>query len=157
MKFYVSGDKLIQFNPETKVARQRNTISRRNQVIPLEEFDVMDKKPIKKNLFSQKLNEYFKDIRVEWEHNGTRFRKLPNLTDNDYNRMPKHKLPNSPYAIENYSYIIVYHQGGIYYMLWSYGGYESGQLFDIKTGSFLRWAKPRHCAPILNVDKNVII
>ena len=47
MKYYKSNNLLIQFNPETKIARIKNTIGK-NKIISIDEFNSFEKTQIKK-------------------------------------------------------------------------------------------------------------
>ena len=158
MKYYKSNNLLIQFNPETKIARIKNTIGK-NKIISIDEFNSFEKTQIKKDEFSRLMNIFYKDIKHNWEYENQKYKKLPNfeskdyslITNYDFNKLPKHDC--GVYG----KCLLVYHWGKIYYFTVSYNGYEQGQLLDIKTKSSVRWARAKHCAPILNITKNKII
>ena len=161
-KYYQTNDFLIQFNPTTQVARIKNNIGLTHSILSAEELSTLAKQEIKKQEFSRRLNEYFKQTPHSWEYEGVPFRKLDNFESNEvtscanYNwqDIPKHQLPEKRYLG---SLLLVYHWGRVYYFTWSYGGYPQGQLIDPRTLEIVRWAKPKHCAPILNeVTKQII-
>lgn len=158
MKYYIAEDKkLYQFNPETRVARLRSTIGK--QVIETSEFENLKKIEIKKQEFSRLMNLFFNNLKHEWEFEGVRYKKLPNFESNEHFTCTNYEFAKLPRHKDHYGYslFLVYHWGRVYYFTWSYNGYPQGQLIDIKTDKVVRWAKPKHCAPILNIETNKIV
>jgi len=161
MIYYKSGDKLIQYNPETNVYKLRNTIERIDTRISKEDFILLDAKQIKKQEFSRLMNIFFKDIKHEWVHDHSKFRKLPNFESNGHNLSTNYILGKDiPYHTSEKSYysnfILVYHWGKVYYHTVSYNGDDRGCLLDINTLKHLRWAQLKHCAPIQNINTKKI-
>jgi len=163
MKYFkTNNDLLVQYNTETNVYKIRNTISKENHILSKEEFEALNPIQIKKDKFCQQMNIYFKNVKHEWIHEGVRFRKIDNFEKSDYNNctnyiwkdIPKHHLKDKPYFGE---LILVYHWGRVYYFTFSYNGYPQGQLIDTKTFDLVQWAKPKHCAPIFNIDTKQIV
>ncbi len=159
MKFYQTPDnKLIQFNPETGVYKLRNTIEREDTRITQEDFAKMSANLIKRDKFSQLMNEYYKNVKHHWVYEFTKFRKMPNFESNEDNLVlgkdiPLHKIPGMEFLGD---VVLVYHWGKVYYHTISYNGYKSGQLIDPRTFSLVRWAQLKHCAPIFNIDSKKI-
>lgn len=153
---YRIGDDLYQYNDETSVYRKRNAIEW--LCYTKEEFEALgESKKIKRAEFSRLMNLYFKDIKHKWTYDGKNFKKLANFEsespDYDHLKVPTHR-------IEKYSrtnLYLVYHWGRVYFFTWSYNGYAQGQLICTKTMSLVRWAKAKHCAPIMNTDNKVIV
>lgn len=162
MRYYKTEDeKLIQFNPETKVYKLRNTIEKVDSRISPDELP-KDMKEIKKNEFSRLMNEFFKSVKHSWVHDGCKFRKLDNfesdgifLTKNYVlgKDIPYHEISEMKWIGK---VVLVYHWGKVYYHTISYNGYKQGQLIDPYTKEFVRWAQLKHCAPIFNEDTKTI-
>lgn len=161
MKFYKTEcNKLIQFNPETGVYKQRNLTSK-TVVFSKEVFESMKSKQIKRDEFSRLMNIYFKDVNHSWTFEGKSYRKLDNFEDSGYriisnynggSDIPRHKTGSMAYD----DMILVYHWGKVYYFTISYNGYKQGQLVDTKTLSHVRWAQAKHCAPIFDETRKKI-
>ena len=155
MKYYLAGDLLVTTNPESEhqIFRVRNT-TERGKIITPDQFHELKPRELKNQRFSELMNIYFRDIKHEWVHDYSRYRKLPNFevnhrgspTNYKWEDLPKHQLPGW-YG----DMILVYHWGNIYYLQWSYNGYKSGQLADIYTQDHARWVRPQNCAPIFNI------
>jgi len=152
--------KLIDFNTETNTYVVRNSISKKDKRISVDEFNLLNTTKIKHEEYCRLMNIYFKDIKDKWDYQWCEYRSLDNFEQKDGHfslnyeigkDVPFHDL-NKPG--ENYYYlknmILVYHWGKIYYHTISYGGYDQGQLIDSKTLKFVQWCKLKHCAPILN-------
>jgi len=168
MKYYKSAidDKLIQFNPETKVYKTRNYTEKINPVLTLEEFNLLNPKEVKKQEFCRLMNEYYKNVKHSWEYEGKKFRKLDNFEAKNYSLsanydlgkdVPYHDLSDGNKWHYKKNLILVYHWDRIYYHTISYGGYKQGQLLDPKTLNGVRWAQLKHCAPIFDVELKKII
>lgn len=158
MKYYQSGEILIQYNPETGVYKRRNNVERINTCISQEDFNALpDLKTLKKDKFSELMNIWFSQVEHSWVYNGESYRKLPNFENNGnlYDR----KIPN--HTPEEKAYlgmsIMVYHWGQVYLYYPGYQGTDRGQLENLKTGYSLRWAKMKHLAPIFNETLGKII
>lgn len=162
MKYYKAGEMLIQYNSETHVYRQGNTVASGSNVIPTEIGDALENKvAIKKAEYSRLMNIFFKDVAHTWVYKGVRYRKIPNFEVNGHNcanykfaELPKHTFPDRAFSGP---LLFVYHWGKPYYFLYSYGGYPQGILFDTVTLQQCRWAKPQHCSPIFNEDTKRIV
>lgn len=163
MKFYKADDKLIQFNPETKVYKLRNTITTDDKRIAEDDFKSLNAKEIKRNEFSRLMNLYFKNIKHEWVYEHSHFKKIDNFEDNNHSFSSNYNLGKDvPYhKIEGKEYygnlVLVYHWGRVYYHTISYGGYPQGQLICPKTHSIVRWARLKNCSPIMNINTKKII
>lgn len=156
MKYYITDDnKLIHFNPETKVYKVMNTISRDDKRISPENLSLHE---IDKNKFSRLMNEFFKSVKHQWVYKSVRFRKLDNFDTNGYLLSKNYVLGKDvPYHDSSFGKVIlVYHWGKVYYHTVSYNGYKQGQLIDINTNKIVRWAQLKHCAPIFNEDTKTI-
>ncbi len=162
MKYYKTEDLLIQLNPETKVYKIRNNVGIETKLLTKEEFEASNAIEIKKPKLCELMNQYFKDVKHSWVYKGVRFKKLPNFEGNGINACTnynfkkdilKHELEDKKYG----KLAMVYHWGRVYYFTWSYNGYPQGQLINPTTLELVRWARPKHCAPILNEDTNVIV
>lgn len=163
MRYYKTEDgelKLIQFNPETKVYKQRNLIEKIDSRISQENLPSM--KEIKKNEFSRLMNVFFKSVKHSWVHNGCKFRNLDNFeSDGTFlstnyllgKDIPYHEIPEMKWLG---SVILVYHWGKIYYCTVSYNGYKQGQLIDPYTKELVRWVQLKHCSPIFNEETKTI-
>lgn len=128
-------------------------------IITEEEFNNSEPSKIKNNEFSRLMNLYFKDVQHEWEWQETKFKKLPNFESSEYSLITNYDWKNLPkHDCGVYGKcIIVYHWGRLYYFTVSYNGYWQGQLLDMRTKSFVRWAQAKHSAPVKNCDTNQII
>ena len=165
MRFYVSNGLLIRENPETKVIRvcnRTNKINTDNYIISCEDFFKMEKKELKKDKWSELMNNWFRDVKHEWVHNYTSYKKIDNFEQNNwrisdnYNLgkdVPYHNIKEKPYLG---SVVLVYHWGNVYYHTVSYNGYAQGQLIDINTFEFVKWTQLKNCAPIFNIDEKKI-
>jgi hypothetical protein len=164
-KYYKSGDnKLIQFNLETKIYKLRNNIEKIDTRISQEDFNNLNTIEIKRDKFSQLMNEYFRDLpKHQWQFDYNNFKKLPNfeaknssISDNYIlgKDIPYHKIEGKEYLG---NLILVYHWGRVYYHTISYSGYPQGQLINPKTLEIVRWAKLKNCAPIFNIERKKII
>jgi hypothetical protein len=162
MKFYTSNNLLIRENPETKIIRvcnRTNKINIDNHIITSDEFSQMEKKQVKKDKWSELMNNWFRSVKHEWIHDFSNFRKLDNFDfrlSSNYllgKDVPYHKLENKPYYG---NLVLVYHWGKIYYHTVSYNGYPQGQLMDINTFKFVKWTRLKNCAPIFNVNTKKI-
>lgn len=150
MKFYKdqAGD-LFSFNNDVLI--KKNVIVKQ-PVIPVTKELLPTLHEIKRDEFSRLMNVWFKATTHEWEYNGEKFKKLPNIESNSrYFCTNYQDVDFGPYPTP------VYHWGRIYLFTWSYNGYPQGQLIDIRTGKYVRWAKSKHCAPIFNVTRNKIV
>ena len=60
MRYYINieNNDLIQFNPETKVYKKRNTIETTDKRIDAEDFNKLNTREIKKDEFSRLMNIY---------------------------------------------------------------------------------------------------
>ena len=164
MKYYKSEcDKLIQYNPETKVFKIRNTIERIDTRVSETDFNEMNCVEIKKSEFSRLMNIFFKNVDHKWVFDHSHFKKLGNFEEENGCCPTNYLLGKKgvPYhVIEGKEYLgdllLVYHWGKVYYHTISYNGYEQGQLVCTKTFKLVRWAKLKHCAPIQNKNSKRI-
>jgi len=156
MRYYKAGEDLIQYNPETNVYKKRNNIQLIDTRISKEVFDSLTKNQIGHQEFCRLMNIYFKDIKHEWKHDHSYFRKLDNFETDGYSLSSNYVLGRDvPYhTIEGKPYfgrvIMVYHWGHVYYHTISYNGYAQGQLINPKTLELVSWARLKNCAPIFN-------
>lgn len=165
MKFYISNDLLIRENPQTNIIRvcnRTNKINIDNHIITPDEFSEMEKKQLKKSKWSELMNNWFRDVKHEWKHDYSYYRKLDNFQTDGFRissnyllgkDIPYHKLEDKPYCG---SLILVYHWGRVYYHTVSYNGYAQGQLMDINTFEFVKWTRLKNCAPIFNINTKKI-
>lgn len=162
MEYFKAEDKLIQYNPLTKVYKIRNTIDKENKVISSDDFAKLKKFKINKVKFCTLMNVYFKKVKESWQYQGKPFRKLDNfefdkkghLINYDYSKLPRHHVSGSEYYGDLF---LVYHWGHVYYFTWSYNGYPQGRLINPSTMEVVRWAKPKNCAPIFDEIRKKII
>jgi hypothetical protein len=162
MNYFKTEEYLIQYNPETKVYKIRNTIKREDTRLTKEEFTALNPVKIKKDKFCELMNIYFKNVKHSWEYQGVHFRKLDNFEDNGWNMCVNyefHKIPRHSIGGKGWgdNLIMVYHWGKVYYFTFSYNGENRGQLIDPYTHNLVQWASPKHCAPIFNEDTKQII
>jgi hypothetical protein len=160
MRYYKTDDgKLIQFNPETKVYKLRNTIEKVDTRISPDQLDLHE---IKKDKFSLLMNEFFKSVKHSWVHNSCKFRKLDNFESDGISLstnyvigkdIPLHEIDDMKWIGK---VILVYHWGKVYYHTISYNGYKQGQLIDPYTKQLVRWAQLKHCSPIFNEETKTI-
>lgn len=163
--FKTEDGKLVQYNPVTKVYRVKNNVKKGSNILTEEEFKKLKPYRLNKQKFCTQMNAFFKTVKHEWTYKNKNFRKLDNFeldeyggcTNYDICKFPRHDPKESAghsYSRGNY---LVYHWGKVYLFNWSYNGYPQGQLFDVNTGEFYRWAKPKHCAPIFDETRKVIV
>lgn len=149
MKFYLTPTgQLIEHNPAFDQYRQRNRTGPGLGLLDPAEVAVPAWQELKREKFSQLMNEYFRNVEDSWTYRGEHFRKLPNYESLSRPRQPQHPPENL---------FLVYHWGQLYYFQYSYGGFGVGQLYDRKTRAFARWAKPRHCAPVYNESRKQLL
>lgn len=164
MKHYKSEcDKLIQYNPDTKVYKLRNTIKTDNKVISEEDFKLLNVNKIKRAEFSRLMNIYFKNVKHDWIYEGVKYRKIDNFEENGFSLSDNYKIGTEVpfHEIGKHYYeknlVLVYHWGRVYYHTVQYNGDGVGQLVCPYTHSYVRWAKLKHCSPIFNtVTKKII-
>ena len=155
MKHFISEDKtkLIQFNPETGVYKQRNHDAKETNVFTEEEFIKLNPKKIKRQEFSRLMNIHYKNVKHSWIFDHTHYSKLPNFESDrhfliiNYDNIPTHTIKGMEWLGKVY---LVYHWGKVYYFTLSYNGYAQGQLICTKTNNIVRWARAKNCAPIFN-------
>ena len=159
MKYFKSEcGKLIQYNHETGVYKIRNAIKHIDTRLTEEEVLNLNCVVVKKQEFSRLMNVFYKNVKHKWKFDYSTYRKLDNFEDensclsSNYILGGKKGNHNSvPYHV-----VLVYHWGNVYYHTVSYNGYEQGQLICMKTFKLVRWAKLKHCAPIMNTNTNRI-
>lgn len=153
-----NGD-LVQHNEATNVYKIRNNIKHIDTRITEEFFQENLDKQIKRSEFSRLMNIYFKNVKHTWKFEHTDYEKAENFESSGYSLSINHDVSKMPRHGEGYfnDLIMVYHWGRVYYHTVSYNGYKSGQLMDIKTGNFVRWAQLKHCAPVRNVNTKKLI
>lgn len=152
---YKIGEDLYQFNSKTGIYRKRNTTDW--ICLNEDEFKALgEARRIKREEFSRLMNIFFKSFKHKWVFNGKNYRKLGNFEDTIYkaNEIPRHRIKGYEYLG---NLVFVYHWGRVYFFTWSYNGYQQGQLICPKTMRLVRWARAKHCAPIMNIDSKVII
>ncbi len=129
-------------------------------IITDDEFNQLEKKSIKTQEFSRLMNLFFKNVtNVTWVYSDVRYKKLPNFESNEYDLITNYDykdLPRHDCGVYG-NCILVYHWGRVYYFTISYNGYKQGQLLDVRTKSFVRWAQAKHCSPIKNLDTKKIM
>lgn len=164
MKFYISNDLLIRENTDTKIIRvcnRTNKINTDNHIISPDDFSKMEKKQLKKDKWSELMNNWFRDVKHEWIFNHSHFRKLDNFEQDNWRISANYDLGKDvPYHKTEKSYlgsvILVYHWGKVYYHTVSYNGYPQGNLIDINTFEIVKWTKLKNCAPIYNIGTKKI-
>jgi len=132
----------------------------------LSENDFSNSNPIKikKQIYLESLNKWFKESKHKWKHNGTNFRRLDNfemkgyysnITNYDIQKIPKHNIGDISFKT---SCIIVLYQNTIYYTFFCSNYYPQMQLIDFKTKQLVgKWTHIKNLCPIFNVDKKEII
>ena len=166
MKYYITDSGLlIRENPETKIIKvfnRTNKINVDNYIITPEDFINTNKKQIKSSKWNELMNIWFRDVKHEWKHEHSYYRKLDNFEqDGNYfsknyilgKDIPFHTNPSKTYWG---NFILVYHQGKVYYHTISYNGYPQGQLLDINTFQSVKWTRLKNCAPIFNENTKKI-
>lgn len=152
MKYYKTDcGKLIKFNEQT--SKYRVTSSPREFILQ-EDFILLNTKEIKLNEFSRLMNEHYSIVKDNWIYNGIKYQNLDTFGSSKYFigvDVPFHTIPHNNHVV------LVYHWGKVYYHTVSYNGDRNGQLFDIQTGQYVRWANIKNCSPILNMDTQQII
>ena len=164
MRYYISNDLLIKENPETKtfkVCNRTNKINVDKYIITPDEFSQMEKKQLKISKFGELLNNWFREIKHEWVHEHTNYKKIDNFEADEHHisknyilgkDVPYHKLDNFNYR----NVIFVYYHGHVYYHTISYGGFPQGQLVDIKTLETVKWTRLKNCSPVFNINTKKI-
>lgn len=154
MQYFKTENKLIQYNPETKVYKQMNNIKKIDTRISHNDFLLLNAIQIKKQEYCRLMNIFFKNIKHEWKFEHSYFRKLDNF-ESDNQELSKNYIIGVDVPLHSVGkhnhLILVYHWGRVYYHTISYGGYTQGQLIDIKTGNIVSWCKLKHCSPIFNI------
>lgn len=165
MKYFKSEcGKLIQYNHETNVYKIRNVIERIDTRLSEEEVLSLNCTVVKKQEFSRLMNVFYKNVKHNWKYDYSTYRKLDNFDGENgsfssnyilggkkgnHNSVPLHIIEGKEHFGE---VALVYHWGKVYYHTISYNGYEQGQLICPKTFNLVRWAKLKHCAPIMNTN-----
>lgn len=154
MKYFESEDgRLVQFFDDQKIYRIKNTIDRNNDLTE-EEFNSLKVQQVKKARFNALLNNYFRRIKHSWTFEGTKYRKIDNFEVDSNGDPTNYKLTD--FQPNEYGHILVYHRGQVFRFNWSYNGYEQGQLFNSRTGVFVKWTRPKNCSPVFNEDTKSI-
>lgn len=169
MKYFKSEcGKLIQYNHETNVYKTRNVIERIDTRLTEEEVLNLNCTVVKKQEFSRLMNVFYKNVKHEWKFDYSTYRKLDNFEDENsclssnyilggkkgnHNSVPYHVIEGKEHLVH---VVLVYHWGKVYYHTVSYNVYEQGQLICTKTFNLVRWAKLKHCAPIMNTNSKRI-
>ncbi len=150
-----NGD-LVQYNQESKVYKKRNNIEHIDTRLTEEFFLENVDKQIKRGEFSRLMNEFFKNVKHQWRFENTDYEKADNFEDSEYCLSVNYEVHKFPRHTSG-KHIMVYHWGRVYYHTISYNGYKQGQLINIKTGEYVRWAQLKHCAPVRNVNTKQIV
>lgn len=163
-RYYKTEDgKLISFNSTTNVYKWRNTIEKIDKRISTEDFQNLKTQELKLNEFSRLMNNFFKNVKHEWEYEGVKYRAIDNFESSKHAFSTNYILGKDiPFhSFEQLKYIgqviMVYHWGKVYYHTISYGGYPQGQLINPKTFDIVRWCQLKHCRPIFNTQTKKII
>ena len=160
MNYFKADNKLIQYNPDTKIYKIRNIIDG-SGVISAEEFKSLNSQKITKQNFCHEMNVYFKNVDHEWEFQGNEYRKLDNFESNNMLFSANYKIgkdiPYHEIGLFKNTVILVYHWGKVYYHTISYNGYKQGQLICPYTNKILQWARLKHCAPVYNITRKKIM
>lgn len=154
-----NGD-LVQHNEATNVYKKRNNIEHIDTRLTVEFFKDNVDRQIKRTEFSRLMNIFFKNVKHTWRFENTDYEKAENFESSDFSLSVNHDLTKMPKHGDGSEWdkkILVYHWGRVYYHTISYNGYKSGQLMDIKTGQYVRWAQLKHCAPVRNVNTKKLV
>lgn len=102
---------------------------------------------ISKNIFNKIINQYYKEVKEEWEFEGEIYKNLDLLTSEDeYLKLPLH-------VYNGLNVRMVYHQSHVFF---SYI-HHSGKLFLISTSNGSKWTSVKNVAPIFNKNTKQII
>ena len=166
MRYYITEDELlIKENPDTKIIRVCNRTNKINvdkYIITPEDFSNINKKQLKNSKWNELLNNWYRDVKHEWVHDHSYFRKLDNFQSDGHSisanyklgkDIPLHKIEGKPHFG---NVVLVYHQGNVYYHTVSYNGYAQGQLIDVRTLNLGKWTRLKNCAPIFNINTKKI-
>ena len=159
MKYFKTEDKLIQLNLSTNVYRVKNSIEKVNKTITKDEFELLNAIQINKQRFHELMNDFFRNIKHEWEHEHSFFKKLDNFdkygnsSSMSWADIPSHKLE----GYLNTELKIVYHWGRVYYIVYFENYSPQAQLIDIYKLQKVRWVCIKNVAPIMNISKNKIV
>lgn len=158
MNYFKTENKLIQYNPETKIYKIRNNV-KNSIVLTIEEFKSLNAQKISKQNFCEEMNLYFKNVSNTWTFEGKEYRKLDNFESSMYNFSNNYIIGKDiPYHdINNQKVILVYHWGKVYYHTISYNGYKQGQLICPYTFKYVQWSQLKHCAPVFDIKTKQII
>lgn len=130
-------------------------------ILTEEEFNNSNPIKISKHKYLEELNTFFKNTKFEWEHNGTKFKKLDNFEMNSHsvanynlNDIPRHgELIKGIGSV----FIVMYH-GQLYYTFLSGNYFPQMQLFDFFTKQLTsKWTNIKNLAPVMNKDTKQII
>ena len=150
--YYKTEDKLISYNLTTSVIQNRKSFN--NEYLTKEQFDKLEKKPIKLKRFRELLNEYFRNSKVSWLFQGEYYKKLPPFEDENDERLktlPYHLIPGGIY----YKYAqLCWHNNKLYYFKQTHE--KSYYLYDIYTLRFKR-ASIKNLSPIQKIDTKEMI
>lgn len=146
--YFRAGTRLLQYNAVTGLYRVGNSTER--ECLTKDKLDA-PLVQLKKQEYSRLLNVFFSTVSHSWEHDGICYRKLDNF---EPTLVPPKNQP--VHDAGGKMLILVYHWGRVYHFQWSYGGYPKGMLYDMRTGSFARWAQPKHCAPVFNTTNRTV-
>lgn len=159
--------KLIDFNKDTNTYILRNTISKKDKRIPLDDFNSLEVIKIGHDEYCRLMNIYFNSIKDSWTYDGTEYQSLDNFEKKNYNFSSNYKLGtdvpyhnlnkdgNGYYYLKNL--ILVYHWGKVYYHTISYNGEDRGNLIDTKTLNAVQWCQLKNCSPVFNKKTKTIM
>lgn len=140
--------------------------------IDISTLDINKLKKIKKHKYLTELNNIHKHLKIQWEYNGSKFRRLNCFELNEYGNIENYficnteRTPNDiktnkpivPYSkfkeYTNYGMVVMFRGKVIIVTPYTNGGYCS---YDIRTREFIGWVTITNCAPIMNMATKKII
>lgn len=152
MHYYQAKNKLIQYSPIHNTYRIMNTLDK-NNLLSKEEFNSLEPKQLDKDLFYKLMNQYYRDIKLEWEFEGERFRKLDNF-DKKGNSSGINVKDLPHHTVEIYKNAkLVFYRGLVYYLLHEY----PRCILYFTNGKGCIRTSITNIAPIFNVTKKEIV
>lgn len=167
-RYVDTNGNIYRYNENTGVIKQVNCL--RWVFVSKEDFDGLEVRKISKDRYNNLLNKYFKTAKIEWEHNGDKFRVLDCIETNNFGNINNYQFYNDTYkntnddlpklpwfpidSIYGYGFIAMFRGIVGYVCPYTNGGY---QFLDIKTKEFKQWVTLRNLRPIMNMTTKKLV
>lgn len=131
-------------------------------ILTNDEFDNSNPVKISKGKYLEELNTFFKNFKIEWNHNGCQYKKMDNFDMGKYSVENYNLTKDIPMHDIGKSYLgkcfIVMYKGRLYYTFLSGNYFPQMQLVDFHTKELVgKWTSIKNLAPIFNKTTKQII